>query len=437
MSILRCPGKTLRCLCTPCRYAKDWWKQQFKTHELEHPELEKGNCVFAAAMKPGWMYIDHLIFELHGGCNVDKDSLDDIEKTGTFFSEKARKEGRNPLGTWKMLGNVLTMYWPGIDVPETAMATKSSREWINIQTRLKIDVLEPKAQNPWWFEPAIISENFRNEGAVSCKEFECPVCFFELYKFQVGVIKKHSRRVCGHYFHRQCASHLLRELNNSKYGATCPICGKKFTEVSTMPDMLHNPREWFATVDVDFGGDLSEFEVIEGLGAVLPVNRKKLEKHVRAHWHEWDPDHDGVISLQEFILPDRGMRDWVLYHMGMLQTVAQEKQGVTFQKSIPKLDENPMRWFEFWDKDSSGTLERDEVCRALIRSFCITANGLPDLDSAFDMREAFFSMWKALGYNPFSQITLDDFVKPYGLMDQIIHNQANCLYFGMDAEYVI
>lgn len=133
-----------------------------------------------------------------------------------------------------------------------------------------------------------------------------------------------------------------------------------------MPDLLRQPREWFSVCDVDFGGELSEFEVIEGIGAALPVNRRKLTKTIRAQWHQWDPDGDGTVSMQEFIIQETGLRDWVLRNMQKLQTTDQE-QGVTDMKRIPALDKQPMQWFDHWDRNRNGQLERDEIVRALIR----------------------------------------------------------------------
>lgn len=206
-----------------------------------------------------------------------------------------------------------------------------------------------------------------------------------------------------------------------------------FNDISAMPDLLKEPRKWFAVCDIDYGGDLSKYEVIEALGACLPVDRHKLEKNVEAHWHEWDPDGDGTITLQEFMMRDLGMRDWVMKNMDILQSIKQGglRSGKR-QPTVPALDQSPNLWFEHWDKDCSGTLERDEMVRALIRTFCLDEQGNPSLDGAFDLRESTQMMWKALGYTPFASITFDEFVKPYGLMDQFVHNQMNCQYFGMD-----
>merc|ERR550537_823022 len=148
-----------------------------------------------------------------------------------------------------------------------------------------------------------------------------------------------------------------------------------------MPDLALEPREWFATVDVDFGGELDFHEVVEAVGCVLPANRHKLEKAVKARWHEWDPDGDGTISLKEFIRPNVGLRDWILHHLGLFKS-----EVVALPSMIPSLDRNPREWFHYWDRDGNGTLEKDEVVRALIRTFCMNDNGKPSLKASHDMR---------------------------------------------------
>lgn len=377
----------------------------------------------ATAKTPGTT-ANNLVFELDDelqyGMNL---------KQGRFFSQK-----NHAVGSWKMVGNVLYLEFPGAGAPQTVIAKISSRHWTNPKTLLAVDVIEPSPTNPWWFEPDLISEDMHSENAVACREFECPVCYFELYKFPRAVVKKHSRRTCAHYFHKDCAEYLVREFRHSKTGATCPICGVPFSQVEPMPDLVTEPREWFSICDVDYGGELSEFEVIESLGSCLPVTRRKLTKQIRSHWHLWDPDGDGSISMQEFIIPHKGLRDWVLKNVDIMRSLEGSKGGVTSQLSIPALDKSPMQWFAWWDRDENGSLDRDEMIRSLIRTFCVDDRGKPSLSSAMDMREAAFGLWKSSGYTPFASITFDEFVKPYGLMDQFIHNQANCHYFGEDQE---
>lgn len=408
--------------------------------------------VLCSAKRPDWATLDYLVFEtkehaeetaeirrIESGLWASEKSTISTpshaslalkgevgeHKGGKFFSKR-----QECIGTWRIAGNVLSLVWPFTTRTDTVLATKTPRQWINAQTKLTIDVLEPKLENPSWFSPDCIAEKFKS-ATVSSKAFECPVCYFELYKFPTGVIRLHSRRCCGHYFHKDCAHYLLKSVKGSGQTASCPVCGVSFSEVKLMPDLAENPRDWFAVCDVDFGGELDAYEVVEALGCVLPVNRHKLEKNVKAHWHEWDPDGDGTITLQEFIAPARGLRDWLISHIGMLRAEAAPKPN-----TVPSLDRNPREWFHYWDRDNSGTLEKDEVVRALIRTFCRDENGWPHLPSAHDMREVSSSLWASQGYSAFDSIAFEEFVRPYGFLDQFLHNQTNCAFIGMDAELV-
>lgn len=441
------------------------WNIRDSADPFEGHDLPDG-IVLAAAKRPDWASTDYFVFENKDHMNntlleasnqtasrltinafADDDDSDDFsiqqswaarptskssnkskseeEKGGRFYSKR-----QECVGTWKITGNVLTLVWPFSMRTDTVVCIKTERQWVNQQTNLTLDVLEPKDFNPDWFKPDLIAEKFQCE-TVSSKAFECPVCFFELFKFPAGVIRLHSRRCCGHYFHKDCAQFLLKSKKGTGRPAMCPTCGVTFSEVKPMPDLANDPRDWFAVCDVDFGGELDAYEVVEALGCVLPVNRKKLEKNVKAHWREWDPDGDGTITLQEFIRPGNGLKDWLMNNLNLLRADLALKAN-----TIPSIDRNPREWFHYWDRDASGTLEKDEVVRALIRTFCRDENGNPNLERAHDMREVADELWHSLEYSPFDTVTFEEFVRPYGLMDQFLHNQTHTSYFGMDAERI-
>merc|ERR1712124_183560 len=199
----------------------------------------------------------------------------------------------------------------------------------------------------------------------------------------------------------------------------CITCGSEFTDVKVIPDLVKDPRGWFTICDADFGGSLDREEVMDALGTVLPIERQKLEKAIKNHWHEWDPDGDGSISLQEFLSPNRGLKEYIMKHLGELK-----KDSVKARPDeVPNLDTHPREWFEYWDKDGSGTLERDEAIRAMIKSFCLTTWGEPVLQMAHDMREVAVNLWTELGYHEFDSVNFDEFIKPYGFADTFVHNQ--------------
>eukprot|EP00747_Dinoflagellata_sp_TGD_P182024 gnl/TRDRNA2_/TRDRNA2_36086_c0_seq1.p1 gnl/TRDRNA2_/TRDRNA2_36086_c0~~gnl/TRDRNA2_/TRDRNA2_36086_c0_seq1.p1 ORF type:complete len:354 (+),score=50.88 gnl/TRDRNA2_/TRDRNA2_36086_c0_seq1:106-1167(+) len=283
---------------------------------LPKPHIERvdiGEMILAEATCPAWIKPDYLVFD----CKMQNTSdeqlalvlkeagqmVTDENKGGRFYSKRTRS-----IGVWRMSNNVLSLVWGHDKHLDSCIATNTDRKWCNTRTRLKISIMQPE-ENPPWFTPTVVHQKFL-ASSVSEKEFECSICFFPLFKFPVGVIRKNSKRSCNHYFHVQCGKHMIKRARGKV--PHCPICGAEFTEVKEMPELGKDPRGWFTAVDIDFGGELDKSEVIEALGAVLPIDRRTLVKTIDTHWHEWDPDRSGSINLQEFVIPVVGLCDYVL-----------------------------------------------------------------------------------------------------------------------------
>jgi hypothetical protein len=151
---------------------------------------------------------------------------------------------------------------------------------------------------------------------------------------------------------------------------------------------------------------------------------------IELNWHRWDPDGDGTITEKEFLAPRRGLRDFLVNNFDLIKSDSIRIRP----EEIPVLDSNPRAWFEYWDYDQSGSLERDEVIRAIVRSFCLTTWGEPMIARAAEMRSVAMYMWQTMGYSDFDSITFEEFNKPYGLGDQVLHNLVHGQYFGEDEE---
>jgi len=345
------------------------------------------------------------------------------DKNGQFYSA-SRKE----IGAWRIQGNVLKLVWESGQI-ETAIATQSARWWTNSVTNLEIHVLEPH-KLPEWMTPDKVAKEFETGSKVDYR-FECGVCFLELWRLPVGVLRMHSRRCCSHYLHMNCAKHLFKITQRAN--PACPICGVEFNDIKQLPDLTSNPREWFATVDADFSGELSQTEVVDALGVSMPFKRDKLTKSVASHWQIWDPDMDGGVSLEEFIKPNYGLRDWVLKHY---KSVGYHEKPLVDARDLPDVDSDPRGWFEYWDVDNNGTMDREEIIRALIRTFCVTAVSGPQMEYAHEVRSMVHTIWRDLSYSPFDEVTFEEFIKPYGVADQFLHNQLHLQWFGDDVERV-
>ena len=112
--------------------------------------------------------------------------------------------------------------------------------------------------------------------------------------------------------------------------------------------------------------------------------------------------------------------------------MSQLKEEKDHTETVPCLDSHPREWFAYWDEDESNTLERDELVRALVRTFCVNDSGEPLLQQACELRKVAQSLWNLMGFHEFDRVTFNAFIQPNGLCDQILHNWAQTMYFGDD-----
>eukprot|EP00397_Hematodinium_sp_SG-2012_P013364 GEMP01013567.1.p1 GENE.GEMP01013567.1~~GEMP01013567.1.p1 ORF type:complete len:836 (+),score=150.07 GEMP01013567.1:85-2592(+) len=342
-------------------------------------------------------------------------------RSGIFYSSE-----RN--GKWRLRENCLQLDFES-SVGENSFAflatpTQGETVWLSETDDSVLKVLYPK-KLPEWLAPAVLSDR-REVASVSQEYFECPACFFDLYIAPVGVIKKHSKRVCPHYIHVECGKAMIKDADRFGTSPACLYCGMEFSDVKLVPDLLKEPSAWFAVCDIDFSGTLDKREVEDALGAVLPFDRMKLKRAITKRWATWDPDGDGFLSYNEFMEPEGGLRSFALKHL----TVMMKDSFGGGHQNIPDLETHPHEWFEFWDKDCSNTLEQDELIRAMVKTFCLTAWGDPILSMAREMKSLGKIMWRDLGYDDDAQVPFEEFVLPCGLADCFVHNEIHCRHFG-------
>lgn len=365
--------------------------------------------------------------------------------SGGFFSKTSSE-----IGTWICDDGCLSLTWESsgraLEFLQTSLT--SELEWRSESSDTDFQVMNLKGTKylPAWIMPrspeemksdlakqsnnreirAQVEEG-RARGAIAAAYDECALCFFELHLLPVAILRYQSKRSCAHYLHAACAQAYKVRQEKRKRRLVCPICSKRFTEVKILPDLLRDPRLWFQLCDTDLGGSLDKNEVLEGLLAVLPVERNRLEKSISDSWTTWDASGDGTIELAEFINPDYGLKSFLVKNYNIFR-----KSGTRTQAPVPSLDTEPRKWFDYWDYNQSGTLERMEAARALIKSFCVTAWGDPLVHRANDIAELALSLWDMLGYSTRAKLTFEEFMKPFGLADQVIHNNTHGQFFGED-----
>ncbi len=368
-------------------------------------------------------------------------------RSGPFYAKSSGE-----MGDWTFEDGILKLQWSrmGRFLEFTQIDPNNELAWRCDTLACVIDVmnLDQSAYLPAWVNPLkpedakkvfrrrlqerelkLRMEEGKARGDIAQQFRECPLCFFKLHLFPVAVLRFQSKRACTHYLHSFCANMYKgnQETKNERIG--CPICLKRFTEVKTLPDLLQDPRLWFQLCDTDLTGSLDRDELMEGLVAVLPVERERLEKAVAEYWSFWDTSGDGYIGFQEFIDAKSGLKSFLINNFNIFKL---NNEADKLGDAIPPLDSKPREWFDYWDQNKNGTIDRVELSRALIKTFCVTSWGDPLIKRAQDMASLSLNLWDALGYKPRGKIDFQEFMKPFGLADQLIHNQIHGSFFGED-----
>jgi Ca2+-binding EF-hand superfamily protein len=289
---------------------------------------------------------------------------------------------------------------------------------------------------------------------------ECAVCYDDLCSHRTAVFVKSDgkTRTCKHYFHAACARELLEHANQemminqqgefeeeldeegaemrnisegsrgntadnnnnnnnnengrndnerNRISATCPICRVPVYGSVNVPSCSTNPNLWFDIVDIDADGKVSPTDLVTILRAQFLVDWRTIEKKLTGEiWPKYDVNNEGFISRDELLKPD-GLLDY------LLKTFETPKRRF---RNCPNLEMQPRKWFEYWDEDHSGTLDSEELIRALVKTFNVNA----EVRSLRAMAESVRSVWGAFDQEDKGEISLDEFIAPEGLAQSIV-----------------
>jgi len=241
---------------------------------------------------------------------------------------------------------------------------------------------------------------------------ECPICFDELYKRTIAyLITESGCRACSHYFHEECV------LNWRDIGSTCPIDRCPYNSVVPIPSPFLHPLEWFQSVDSDGNGYLDKQEVLNILQAQLPVDSVRLEKEADELWTQWDTNGDGKISFEELTNSESGLIHYVRNNFPRPRI------------EMPILNRHNLSlWFDYWDEDKSGSLDKWEVTRALAKTFTHHYSG-ESIQSSRAFRETIDALWCIFDYDGNGTIDINEFCQPDGLGESIcaslIHQESH------------
>jgi len=114
---------------------------------------------------------------------------------------------------------------------------------------------------------------------------------------------------------------------------------------------------------------------------------------------------DGTISKQELMHAETGL----------INFVRQEYRKAA--ERIPDIKSEKSAWFKFYDYDKSGTLEKEEVVRALCQTFKLGR----DLERVNMMREIIGAVWGEFDHDGSGTIEEQEFFHPgTGLADTLV-----------------
>jgi len=235
---------------------------------------------------------------------------------------------------------------------------------------------------------------------------ECPICFEPLCAAPVGVfVGPDGKRVSQHFFNLAAAREWLEEGSGN-----CPLTRKPIRSVLEVPDMRTDPEGWFSAVDINGDGRLSRLEVVECLKAQLPIDGSALDATLadETHWmwQQWDSDSSGYIERHELLDP-QGLAAYVRQ--------AFEKSGGG--DAIPDIAADKEAWYRYWDEDNSGALDKEEVVRALLKTFRMTS----DQERVRQMRSTIDAVWPIFDDDGSGSIDRSEFLRPNeGLADTIV-----------------
>jgi hypothetical protein len=229
---------------------------------------------------------------------------------------------------------------------------------------------------------------------------ECSICFDPLIARPCGILKTNrNSRVCKHFYHSDCIEDYI-EVNSgagtsTSTSATCPMCRRSFHHLDILPDPSTNPKGWFDVCDEDNNGTLSSSEVLDGLKATLNLDWRAIERDMDSMWDtHWDVNGDNMIDYNEFLT---NLLPYILQHYPSAITTTTSTSTSTAGSSgsgsssvfddfgfnvtearaignIPPIAHKPRLWFQYWDEDNSDELSKEEVLRAIIKTFKLDIN---------------------------------------------------------------
>lgn len=251
----------------------------------------------------------------------------------------------------------------------------------------------------------------RTVPSVQCPErlAECAICFEPLCEASVSFLRLCEIRVCRHAFHTSCISECPKQ-------SGCPLCRSEYDDFVEVPDLTTSPAQWFKLVDMDGNGKLEKAEVLSVIPVCFPVDAEALEEAFPVLWEEWDINNDGYLSFTE-LLGTGGLLQHI--HKNFQKKWAKANLERDQESLVLDYDKESWEsWFEYWDTDRSGALEREEVVRGLIKS-----TGCANAKNRLKIRCLVERIWPGTDLDRNGRISFEEFCCPrIGLASKLLEH---------------
>lgn len=174
-----------------------------------------------------------------------------------------------------------------------------------------------------------------------------------------------------------------------------------------VPMLSADPKAWFEFMDADQSGFLSYEEIVEGLKSQMHLDWHRIEADVDRLFQQWDSNRDGKISYAEFSHPQTGVIKYLA-----------SNYSARPRPPPPDIRRYKEAWFDYWDEDRSGHLDKDEVSRALVKTFRLYHVDRSAVLSTLEV------IWPIFDIDGSGQIDRQEFLAPDNLAETIIAQLA-------------
>eukprot|EP01063_Lacrimia_lanifica_P036680 TRINITY_DN7348_c0_g1_i1.p1 TRINITY_DN7348_c0_g1~~TRINITY_DN7348_c0_g1_i1.p1 ORF type:complete len:292 (+),score=92.47 TRINITY_DN7348_c0_g1_i1:55-876(+) len=247
---------------------------------------------------------------------------------------------------------------------------------------------------------------FASRRAVkACVQFsECSLCLEPLCRKRVGVtVDTNGQRTCRHFYHFDCLADMVNFGPTDK-ALACPLCNCVYESVVQLPDPKQDAGKWFHYIDADNSGALSKEEIVDVVRAVCEVDEDDVEQIIDQKFKEWDKDGSHEVDKHEFKV--------------VLAYIFDNLPAAPIMQDVPDvtLPDGLDAWFDHWDTDESGTLEKSELCRALLKTFDLGVKQ----ERIANLQDVVHCVWPLFDPDRSDTITKQEFLMKDGLADTIL-----------------